>query len=204
MARKLNYRPFPQRLEVEKVQVTFDRTTGSRRHPPAVIINRFGYAKTNVEGAEDWMAYLEDQGVDPKQAWVTNTFNRAQGLIFVHAAQETDDGAVALELDEEKGIFTTHFGAVFKQCPSMRPTTTVEASFEPRLDNEGKPCLSIKVKGAPAKRKGAADPEELIARAEEEAAKKAAKAENKKKLAAAKEGSTKTPSPAPEGTGQAE
>lgn len=188
MARKLNYQPLAPNVVVEKVQGKFDSFSGSRRNRSAVEVSTTGYSKFNVEGSEELMGYLEEQGVDPKQAWVTTDFIRSLGTVLVRAARETDEGAVACKFDEESRTFTTHFGAVFRQCESLRPVTTVEASFEPKLDKDSKPCLAVKIKGAPVKRKGNADAETLIARAEEEAAQKATKAENKKRLAAAKEG----------------
>jgi hypothetical protein len=200
MGRKLDYKSFGQNVVIEKVQVKFDPTSGARRNHPAAEVSPTGYVKFNVEGSEDLITYLEDQGVDSKQAWVTTDFIRSLGTVLVRAARESEEGSVACKFDEATRTFTTHFGGAFRQCESLRPITTVEASFEPKLDKEGKPCLAVKIKGAPAKRKGNADAETLIARAEEEAAKKAVKAENKKKLAAAKQGvsTRKAPAPAPE------
>ncbi|MDF2630272.1 MAG: hypothetical protein K0R39_4103 [Symbiobacteriaceae bacterium] len=83
---------------------------------------------------------------------------------------------------------TTAYGSVFEQYPTLRPATKVQTSVKPRMDAEGKHCLAIQLQTAKAKRRGAADPEKLLARAEAEAAKQAAKAEIRQKIAAAKSG----------------
>jgi hypothetical protein len=186
MGRKLAYVPLPNNVVIEKVQVKFDTFSGARRNHPAAEVSPSGYVRLNVEGSEDWLSYFEEQGTDPKQAWITTDFIRSLGMVLARAAKESDEGAVACKFDEVTRTYSTHFGGAFRQCESLRPVTTVEASFEPRSDKEGKSCLAVKIKGAPAKRKGNADPETLIARAEEATAKKAVKAVNKKRLAAAK------------------
>lgn len=187
MERKLKYEPIPENAKVEKIETPFDTVGGARRNEPSADVSDSGHVRTNREGGEDWQAFFEDQGIDPKQPWVTLSASKTLGSVFMHAAKETDVGAVAVKFDEANRVYTTHFGSAFKQCPSLRPTGKVEARFKPSLDHEGKPCLAVKVKGATPKRKGAATPEEMAVRAEEEAAKKVAKSAVKKRIAAAKE-----------------
>jgi hypothetical protein len=192
-------------IGAQKVETVFDRAGGARRNPPCATLYETGRIVTNVEGAEEWRAFFEDQGVDPIQAWITTSHNKAQGLIFMYAANDATPGAIEVDWNAEARTYYTHFGAAMKECPAVRPITTVEVRWKPAVDKEGKPCLVFNVKAAKAKAAGDADPETLAARAEEEAAKKAAKEAARKRIAAAKEGrSTKTPPPAPEGTGQAE
>ncbi|MDF2627567.1 MAG: hypothetical protein K0R39_1398 [Symbiobacteriaceae bacterium] len=189
----------PTKVEVQKVETVFDKSGGSRRLPPWVTINRYGRAYTNVEGGLEWRAFFVDRGVDPNQPWITTGTNALQGLILMYAAQATDPGAIEVKLDAANQTYSTHFGAATKQCPNVRPTTTVEARWKPILDKDGKPCLAINVTAASPKRKGAANPEEMAARAEEEAAKKAAKEAARKRTAVAKQGkSAKGGAPAPE------
>jgi hypothetical protein len=89
-------------------------------------------------------------------------------------------------------VYSTHLGAAMKECPAVRPVTTVEAQWKAGLDKEGRHCLVINIKGAKPKRAGAADAETLAARAEEEAAKKAAEASARERIAAAKGGKSQT------------
>lgn len=185
MTKQLTY--VPLKVDVQKVETVFDRSGGSRRLPPWVTINRYGRAYTNVEGGLEWRAFFVDQGVNPDQPWITTGTNGQQGLIMMYAAQATDLGAIEVKLDRTNQTYSTHFGAAMQQCPEVRPTTVVEARWEPSLDKDGKPCLAINVKAAIPKRRGAADPEEMAARAEEEAAKRAAKEAARKRTAAAKQ-----------------
>ncbi|HWI50710.1 MAG TPA: hypothetical protein VNT01_01045 [Symbiobacteriaceae bacterium] len=184
MAKKLNY--VQVSVDVQKVETTYDTYSLARRNPPSVEINRHGRARTNVEGAEEWRLFFDDQQVDPLQPWVTTGTNKAQGLIFIYPATKTDAGAIEVKWDEEARVYTAHFGAAMKECPAVRPVTNVEAQWKAGLDKEGKPCLIINVKAAKAKRAGAADGETLAARAEDEAARKAAKAAARERIAAAK------------------
>jgi hypothetical protein len=188
VVKKLNY--VQVNLDVQKVETAYDTYTLARRNPPSAAINRYGRTRTNVEGAEEWRTFFEDQQIDPLQPWITTGTNKAQGLIFVYAASKTDAGAIEVKFDPETRVYTTHFGAAMKECPAVRPVTTVEAQWKPGLDKEGKPCLIINVKGAKPKRAGAADDETLAARAEEEAAKKAAKVAARERIAAAKKGAS--------------
>lgn len=187
MAKKLNY--VAVSVDVQKVEISYDTYSLARRNPPSAEINRHGRARTNVEGAEEWRLFFEDQKVDPLQPWVTTGANKAQGLIFMYPASETDAGAIQVKWDPDARIYTTHFGAAMKECPAVRPVTTVEAQWQAGLDKEGKPCLVINVKGAKARRAGAADDETLATRAEEEAARKAATAAARQRIAAAMQAS---------------
>jgi len=186
MAKKLNY--VQVSVDVQRVETVYDTYSMARRNPPSVAITRHGRARTNVEGAEEWRTFFEDQKVDPLQPWVTTGTNKAQGLVFMYPASETDAGAIEVKWDPDLRIYNTHFGAAMKECPAVRPVTTVEAQWKPGLDKEGKPCLIINVKAAKAKRAGAANDETLAARAEEEAARQAAKAAARERIAAAKKG----------------
>ncbi|MDF2631107.1 MAG: hypothetical protein K0R39_4938 [Symbiobacteriaceae bacterium] len=188
MVRKLPYTPIAQNIEMEKVRVSSDPSRLARRNKPGVNVNEHGWVKVNVGGTEEWMAFFEGQGVNPKEPWITLSFNRPHGLVFAYAAQQSDEDAIAVKFNEETRTYTTHFAPAFDQCPSLRPAGPVEATFEPKVDKEGTACLSIKIKGAPAKRKGAATLEEMAARAEEEAARKSTKAGLKLRIAAAKQG----------------
>lgn len=190
MTKKLNY--VQVNVDVKKVETTYDTFSLARRNPPSVAINRYGRARTNVEGAEEWRTFFEDQEIDPVQPWVTTGINKAQGLIFMYPAAKTDAGAIEVKWDPDDRVYTTHFGAAMKEYPSVRPVTTVEAQWKPGLDKEGKACLIINVKAARAKRAGAAAAETLAARAEGEAAKKEAKAAARERIAAAKKGTTQT------------
>jgi hypothetical protein len=181
------------KVDVKKVQTTYNKVSGSRRKPPAVEVSKFGRAKTNTEAAEEWQAFFLEQGLRPEQPWITTGTNEELGLIFIYAAQKTDLGAIEVKLDPKTGLYATHFGAAFKESPALRPEGKVEAQYEPSLDKEGKPCLALKITGAAAKRAGAADPEEMAARAEVEAAKAEAKAAARKRIAAAKQVRAKKP-----------
>jgi hypothetical protein len=186
MVKKLDY--VQVSVDVQKVETAYDTYSLSRRNPPAADINRYGSTRTNVEGAEEWRTFFEDQQLDPLQPWITTGTNKAQGLIFMYAASKTDPGAVEVKWNPDQRIYITHFGAAMKECPAVRPVTTVEAQWRAGLDKDGKPCLIINVKGAKAKRAGAADDKTLAARAEEAAARKAAKAAAREQIAAAKNG----------------
>ncbi|HYF93290.1 MAG TPA: hypothetical protein VD969_13755 [Symbiobacteriaceae bacterium] len=188
MAKTLNY--VQVSVDVQKVETSYDTYSLARRNPPSAEINRHGRARTNVEGAEEWRLFFEDQKVDPLQPWITTGTNKAQGLIFMYSASEADAGAIAVKWDPDARVYITHFGAAMKECPAVRPVTTVEAQWKPGLDKEGKPCLIINVKAAKAKRAGAAGDETLAARAEEEAAKKAARAAARERITAAKKGAS--------------
>jgi hypothetical protein len=188
MTRKLYYRAVPQNMEVEKVTEVFDPQTGARRNPAAVDVNQSGRARANREASEEWLQFFVEQGIDPLDAWMTLGTNGAEGIIFVYPAHKTDEGAIAANWDSDTLTYHFHFGSAMKQTPAVRPTTQVEATYEPSLDKEGKPCLAVKIKGARPKRAGAADLEEMAVRAEEETAKKAAKAAARKRIAAAKQG----------------
>lgn len=189
VTKKLNYEQL--NVDVQKVQTTYDTYTMARRNPPSAEITRYGRTRTNVEGAEEWRTFFEDQGIDPVQPWITTGTNKALGLIFIYAASKTDAGAMEVKWDPDARIYTTHLGAAMKECPAVRPVTTVQAQWKPGLDKEGKPCLVINIKGAKPKRAGAADDETLAVRAEEEAAKKAAKAAARERIAAAKIGGSR-------------
>lgn len=191
MAKKLTYELL--NVDVQKVETVFDTYAGARRNPPAGTLSESGRIVTNVEGAEEWRAFFQDQGISPDQPWITTGTNRALGLVFMYAATPTTPGAIEVKFDAKAGTYATHFGAAFLECPSLRPKTTVEVQWKAGLDKDKKPFLAVNVKAAKAKRAGAADAETLIARAQEEAAKKAVKAETKKKLAAAKQGGAPAP-----------
>jgi hypothetical protein len=190
VTKKLNYEQL--NVDVQKVETTYDTFSLARRNPPSTVINRYGRARTNVEGAEEWWAFFEDQQVDPIQPWITTGTNKELGLVFMYAASKTDPGAIEVKWDPDNRTYATHFGSALKECPSLRPVTTVEAQWKPGVDKEGKPCLVINVKGAKTKRAGAADDETLAERAEAEAAQKAAKAAARERIAAAKNGASQT------------
>ncbi|MDF2626499.1 MAG: hypothetical protein K0R39_330 [Symbiobacteriaceae bacterium] len=188
MTKKLYYRKV--NVDVQKVQTTYETSTLSRRNPPAVEVNRYGAARTNVEGAEDWRTFFEEQGISWEQPWVTIGHSKLQGLIFMYAANKTDPGAIEVKWDAGRRVYTTHYGAAMKECPAVRPVTKVEAQFEPALDKEEKHCLAINIKAAKPKRVGAANAEEMAARAEAEAVKQAVKEAARQRTAAAKQGKT--------------
>jgi hypothetical protein len=186
VTKKLTYEQL--NVDVQKVETTYDTYSLARRDPPSADINRYGRARTNVEGAEEWRIFFEDQRIDPVQPWITTGTNKALGLIFMYAASKTDAGAIEVKWDPTARVYSTHFGSTMKECPAVRPVTTVQAQWKAGLDKAGKPCLVINIKGAKPKRAGAADDEKLAARAEEEAARKAAKAAARERIAAAKNG----------------
>lgn len=185
MVKKLNYAQV--NVDVQKIETAYETYSLARRNPPAVEITRHGRTRTNVEGAEEWRLFFEDQQVDPLQPWVATGTNKALGLIFIYPAAKTDAGAIEVKWDPDARVYTTHFGAAMKECPAVRPVTTVEAQWKPGLDKEGKPCLIINVKAAKPKRAGAASDEALATRAEEAADKKAARAAARERIAAAKQ-----------------
>lgn len=186
MTKKLAYAQL--NVDVQMVQTAYDTYSLARRNPPSAEINRYGWTRTNVAGAEEWRAFFEDQQVDPVQPWITIGTNKVRGLIFIYAASKTEAGAIEVKWDAAARIYTTHFGAAMQECPAVRPVTTVLAQWKPGLDKEGKPCLAINIKGAKPRRAAAADDETLAARAEAEAARKAAKAAARERIAAAKHG----------------
>lgn len=196
--RKLYYEKIPESVKLEKIETTFDVAGGSKRDEPAADVSPKGYVRTNREGAEEWHAFFDEMGIDPLQPWVTLSASKSLGTVFMYAATGTEEGKVAVKFFETTGIYTTHFGAAFKQCPSVAPLTKVEARFKPSLDQEGRKCIAVIIKGAPPKRKGAADVEELAARAEAEAAKKAAKAAARKRITDAKNGTAAVKPPTEE------
>jgi len=188
--RTLNYQQFKEKVTLEKIREQFNRQTGARRGKAGIEVNEHGLGVMNVAGSEIAMSFFDDQGVDPLDAFVTLRADKLKGLITMHAAQETDEGAVPVPFDADKKTYSIHYGSVLQQFPTMRPAAKVQTSIKPRLDGDGKPCLAIQLQAAKTKRRGAADPETLLARAEEEAAKKAAKAEIRQKIAATKAGAT--------------
>jgi hypothetical protein len=186
VGRKLNYLPFTEKVTLEKIRAQFNRFSGARKGKAAIEVNEHGLGSANVAGSEILMAYLEDQGMDPLDAFMTLSADKLKGVITMHAAQESDEGAVAVPYDKDKRTYSIHYGAVLEQYPTMRPSTTVQSTVRPRLDDQGFPCLSIQIKEAKTKRRGNADPEALLARAEAAAAKKAARTEVRQRIAAAK------------------
>lgn len=188
MRRRLDYVPFKEKVTLEKIRTQFDRFTGARRGKAAIEVNEHGLGSFNVAGSEMAMTYFEEQGIDPMDAFVTLSADKNKGLITMHAAQESDEGAVPVPYDEDKKMYSIHYGSVLEQYPTMRPATKVQSIVKPRLDDERLPCLSIQIKDAKAKRRGSADPATLLARAEAAAAKKVARAELRQKIAAAKSG----------------
>lgn len=195
---KLKYEKVAANVKVEKVETTFEVVGGARRNHPAGEVHQTGYFRSNVEGGELLAAYFDEQGIDPKEPWVILTASKSLGTVFMHAAKQTDEGAVAVKYDENNKTYVTHFGAAFKQFPTLQPTTKVEGRLKPSLDPEGRPCIAVKVKGAPSKRKGAATLEQIAARAEDEAAKQAEKAAVKQRIAAARQGKAQAKPPTEE------
>jgi hypothetical protein len=95
VTKKLNYEQL--NVDVQKVETTYDTFSLARRNPPSTVINRYGRARTNVEGAEEWWAFFEDQQVDPIQPWITTGTNKELGLVFMYAASKTDPGAIEVK-----------------------------------------------------------------------------------------------------------
>lgn len=63
---------------------------------------------------------------------------------------------------------------MFRKYPQLQPATMVEALFVETKDQNGRPCLAIKLKAALPKRKAPVDPDEA-------AQKKAEREERKRK-----------------------
>jgi hypothetical protein len=170
--------------DFEIVEQVFDVAGGAKREESAFSVNRSGWAKTNVNGATDTVSWLQSLGLDPYTIFFVSGVNRRSGRVALYPSNSQPAGAVAPKWSKDRKTFMWHFGASLDEAPELRPTTDkVQAPMAFGKDRQGRQCIMVKLKGAAPKRRGAADPEEMLARAVEEEAKKANKQAIKEKIA---------------------
>jgi len=170
--------------DFEIVEHVFDVAGGARREESAFSVNRSGWARANVNGAADTVSWLQSLGLDPYTIFFVSGVNRRSGRVALYPSNSQPAGAVAPKWSKDRRTFIWHFGASLAEAPELRPTTDrVQAKMTFGKDRLGRQCIMVKLKGAAPKRHGAADPEELLARAVEEEAKKANKQAIMEKIA---------------------
>lgn len=170
--------------EFELVAQAFDRAGGSRRGIPGFSMERSGWAECNIAGTAETVQWLQGLGFDPYTVHFVSGVNRKSGRVALYPTDSKPEGAVAPRWTREKKNFTWHFGASLQQAPELRPLANrVQLGMAFGKDIKGRDCMTVKLKGAAPKRRGAADAEEMLVRVAEEEAKKAAKASTRKKIA---------------------
>jgi hypothetical protein len=74
------------------------------------------------------------------------------GQIAIYAGKPGDPGLNQVKFYTNS--LTFHLGAVFADYPKLRPTTKVDCNIRETVDDQGVPCLTVQVVGAPATKVG--------------------------------------------------
>lgn len=132
-------------LAFEEVTESFRPAGGARREEPKFTVTRTGRVKSNTEGKEMLLGFMQEHGHNPNDFEVRLGGHQASSQIAVYAPKPTDKSRVKVTQYDNAAHF--HAGAAFRQYPKIRPNTTVDCHVRIGKDAKGEPCLIINVGG---------------------------------------------------------
>lgn len=145
--------PNPKKKKFQKVTASHKVSGGALRDDPAVKVEPSGRSECN-RGASDLLDQLADTDADDYMVYFGA--DRKTKTVAVYVGGDDEDGAMRIRRYAGKGgsRISFHMGGVWKQHPSLRPSSTAEYKVKLDTDEEGTPYMEINLKARHDVRKG--------------------------------------------------
>lgn len=119
--------PFPERPALERFDFTLrspKAVVGSaNRDPEGAMVSPSGLTKVNVTGTECFDGLADDLGIDREKYGVLLGGDKAAHQVSCVIVPLGVPGAVPVRRDEAKTRITLYLHELFKDMPSLRPTS---------------------------------------------------------------------------------
>jgi hypothetical protein len=141
-----NEAPAPQRSRFRRITKQFNPSGGSRRGEPKLAITSTGLVRSNSEAKTMILAFIQRNGGDPNNFQFAFGADENLGQLALYVP--TSEDLVVMKVKVHKNSVGFHAGAVFRECPLLRPNTTVDCFLTDEADEAGVHCLVVQIRGA--------------------------------------------------------